>query len=213
MILHEQPFEVQYLQQQPPQTISVYDQLGNVHQSPHVSFTDAKVGFARDASDPKFNSPKVFGDAVVLGPHPPHMGNKYIIHVSQNLLFLKFTSIASPNISQLQPHVSGYALQTPTNKLTNVSLFNTPIVMNSPIGKQNFQLYEDSPPDQQATAMRTQPFNVIGTAELAETGSRGGLDVAAAAQPSDAKQPPFIIFEDDSNSPYAEVCHFWITCK
>lgn len=84
--------------------------------------------------------------------------------------------------------------------------------MNTPIGKQNFQLYEDSPSEQEvqlkATAMRTQPFNVIGTAELAETGSRGGLDVAAAAQPSDAKQPPFIIFEDDSNSTYAEVCNF-----
>lgn len=43
------------------------------------------------------------------------------------------------------------------------------------------------------------PFKTISHDDLAETGSRGGLDHAAAAQPSDgAKRLP--IFEDDSDS-------------
>lgn len=43
------------------------------------------------------------------------------------------------------------------------------------------------------------PLKTISTADLAETGSRGGLDIAAAAQPTDdAKRLP--IYEDDGSS-------------
>lgn len=43
------------------------------------------------------------------------------------------------------------------------------------------------------------PFKIISHDDLVETGSRGGLDNAAAAQPSDEAKR-LAIFEDDSNS-------------
>ncbi|XP_025830575.1 probable inactive serine/threonine-protein kinase bub1 isoform X4 [Agrilus planipennis] len=66
-------------------------------------------------------------------------------------------------------------------------------------GTSKFAIFEDDA-QLKGTAMKSPPFRIISDEELAETGSRGGQDVAAAAQPCDgAKRIP--IFEDDSNSP------------
>lgn len=67
-----------------------------------------------------------------------------------------------------------------------------------PAPKRNFEIYEESNLGLQplvqprGSAMKT-PFKVLNADDLAETGSRGGLDIAAAAQPGDGGA----IFGDD----------------
>lgn len=68
----------------------------------------------------------------------------------------------------------------------------------------NFEVFEESnvgiqPQIQpRGSAMKT-PFKVLNADELAETGSRGGLDVAAAAQPGDGA-----IFQNECTMPYED---------
>lgn len=47
-------------------------------------------------------------------------------------------------------------------------------------------------------------FNVLNADELAETGSRGGMDVAATAQAADSAKPGIPIFSDNSSSSYGD---------
>ncbi|KAF5286805.1 hypothetical protein FQR65_LT12426 [Abscondita terminalis] len=71
-----------------------------------------------------------------------------------------------------------------------------------------FSIYEESNYQDllqpKGSAMKSTPFKVLSDEDLAETGSRGGHDIAAAAQPrEEAKR--IAIFEDESNSSHAEL--------
>ena len=83
-----------------------------------------------------------------------------------------------------------------------------PHALQSPISSFNsnkFTIYEESNLDlvdrsqPKGTAMKT-PFKALCSEDLAETGSRGGLEFAAAAQPIDSAANLIILDDEDSNS-------------
>lgn len=71
-----------------------------------------------------------------------------------------------------------------------------------------FSIYEESNYQDllqpKGSAMKSAPFQVLSDEDLAETGSRGGHDIAAAAQPGEEAKR-ILIFEDESNSSVAEM--------
>lgn len=50
-------------------------------------------------------------------------------------------------------------------------------------------------------------FKVLNADELAETGSRGGMDVAVTAQPADSAKPGMPLFSDNSSSSFEDIAH------
>lgn len=54
------------------------------------------------------------------------------------------------------------------------------------------------------SAMKT-AFKVLNADELAETGSRGGMDVAVTAQPADSAKPGMSLFSDNSSSSFEDL--------
>ncbi|KAB0797214.1 hypothetical protein PPYR_08208 [Photinus pyralis] len=71
-----------------------------------------------------------------------------------------------------------------------------------------FSIYEESKYQDhlqpKGSAMKSAPFKVLSDEDLAETGSRGGHDIAAAAQPGDEAKR-IVIFEDESSSSMTEM--------
>ncbi|KAK5646419.1 hypothetical protein RI129_004883 [Pyrocoelia pectoralis] len=71
-----------------------------------------------------------------------------------------------------------------------------------------FSIYEGSSHQDlfqpKGSAMKSAPFNILSDEDLAETGSRGGHDIAAAAQPGDEAKR-IVIFEDESSSSLTEM--------
>lgn len=48
-------------------------------------------------------------------------------------------------------------------------------------------------------------FKVLNADELAETGSRGGMDIAVTAQPADSAKPGMPLFSDNSSSSFEDL--------
>lgn len=74
--------------------------------------------------------------------------------------------------------------------------------------KPHFAIYEQSSiqeqPQLKGQAMKT-PIKTLNTDDLVETGSRGGMDVAMAAQPEADSAKPMPTFSDDSSSSFEDI--------
>ncbi|XP_017776519.1 PREDICTED: mitotic checkpoint serine/threonine-protein kinase BUB1-like [Nicrophorus vespilloides] len=111
----------------------------------------------------------------------------------------------SRNWPQINPFETTLASQqsfeiwSPTE--SNVQPIQKPQVSAFPIFEETGEMLQTIPKMQaKACAMKT-PFKVLTDDDLAETGSRGGLDSAAAAQPVDgAKRLAMFDHDDDSSS-------------
>lgn len=83
-----------------------------------------------------------------------------------------------------------HTLQAPMSSFNSNSKFTI-------YEESNLDLVEHAQP--KGAAMKT-PFKVLCSEDLAETGSRGGLEFAAAAQPIDSAANLIILDDEDSNS-------------
>ncbi|KAK9718132.1 Mad3/BUB1 homology region 1 [Popillia japonica] len=111
-----------------------------------------------------------------------------------------------PQPLQPQQFEATFGMGSPHHQL-NSDAYIHPISMDtlwrSPLESHNESIYGDTGAvrmSPKGASMKT-PIKILSDDDLAETGSRGGLDIAAAAQPVDSA---IINLDDDTNSSYGD---------
>lgn len=158
----------------------------------------------------KIQQPRIFGQNMPEGMKPSFHSTS-ISHQNKNLQNESILSNSGNDMNVLWRSSNDDSMNESVNVLwrsSNDDSMNESAYQPKKPNVSKFTIYEESNvqeglPSSKVSAMKTMPFKVLSDAELAETGSRGGHDIAAAAQPSDgAKRTE--IFEDDSSSSFTE---------
>nr|XP_023012037.1 mitotic checkpoint serine/threonine-protein kinase BUB1 beta [Leptinotarsa decemlineata] len=124
----------------------------------------------------------------------------------QEQLLMSVNQPSSPYV--VQQEVTPLTIWTESPVTSNFEIFSSPQSFSKPV-PTNFVVYEQSlqeiQPHMQAkgSAMKT-AFKVLNADELAETGSRGGMDIADTAQANDSAKP-MPQFSDNSASSFEDL--------